>query len=221
MTNTVSQDSATREMLDAAAHALASPLGAITNYLYVLRGQQAGLSDLGQEAVGGIAESTEHAVGMLQSLRRWLDAETLPMTPAVLDLAEWLPAWVSGRGTCRVTGSVRVRASLAALECVIDELLRNTATHGSGVASVSATGHGEQGLARIVIEDTGPGWPTEDPYSLIKPFGASHRADGRRGLGLAMVQRLAERMDATLRLLPTAGTGPTGARVEFLLPLGP
>ena len=107
------------------------------------------------------------------------------------------------------------------LERIVSNLVDNALLHGrspDGTARlvISATKHSQ----RITLEviDQGPGVPADALEQVLRPFAridsARSASAGGAGLGLAIVDRLAQRAGGSVRLfLPT--TGGLGVRVEL------
>ena len=98
----------------------------------------------------------------------------------------------------------------------IDNLLDNALRYGcgdGGAIRVSACIEG--GMARLVVEDDGPGVPPEERERIFERFerGVEDGSDGC-GLGLAIVREIAERHGGSVRLTASVG----GARFELDLP---
>lgn len=93
---------------------------------------------------------------------------------------------------------------------------------GHVIARVALDPSGEDMLARITVEDTGPGIPVDMIDQVFEAFGQvddpSRPAREGTGLGLTISRGLAERMGGTLELASTEGQGATFA---LTLPLKP
>ncbi len=112
-----------------------------------------------------------------------------------------------------------VRADARRLEQVIDNLLSNALRYvpAGGAVSVSIEAHGE--VARLRVEDDGPGFPSSDlPHVFDRFYRAdAARAAGGSGLGLAIVREIARRHGGEVR---AENHLPQGARIDFEIPIG-
>ena len=104
-----------------------------------------------------------------------------------------------------------VRAHAPHVRMLVINLLQNAARHAGSRVEVGLARRG----ARVVltVEDDGPGIAPADRARVLRPFERGRSACARgHGLGLAIVQRVAERYGATLAIdaSPTLG----GARIE-------
>jgi CheY-like chemotaxis protein len=70
-------------------------------------------------------------------------------------------------------------------------------------------------MARVVIEDDGPGMDRQTLALACQPFHSTRRAEGGHGLGLAMVDRFVRDHGGHLHIDSEPGRG---TRVELLLP---
>jgi two-component system OmpR family sensor kinase len=112
-----------------------------------------------------------------------------------------------------------VEASRDELHRLIINLLENALRHtptGTEIRVSTATSSG--GRVELVVEDDGPGVPTELEPTLFERFvrGKGDRG-GSFGLGLAIVQAVAHSHGGTVTLEPPEG-GRTGARFVVRLP---
>lgn len=95
---------------------------------------------------------------------------------------------------------------------------------GGTVRLSNRTETNAEGAVRMLVEvaDTGIGIPPESQSRIFEPFyTVSHdrsRATGGTGLGLALVRRLAEKQNGTVRLIES---GPDGSRFVIDLPTTP
>lgn len=95
---------------------------------------------------------------------------------------------------------------------LLDNALRHTPEGGSVQASAQLTG----GVARVVVQDAGPGVPEADRTRVFERFARGAAAtEGGFGLGLAIGRELAQRMDGDLVLVPSD----VGAHFELRLPV--
>jgi signal transduction histidine kinase len=110
--------------------------------------------------------------------------------------------------TQTTVGPVKVRASRLTLNRALRNLIINAATHG--VRARVEVG-GANGMARIVIEDEGPGIPPDLLGQVFEPF---FRADPARrqdirgaGLGLTIAREIIQRAGGTISISNGASGG--------------
>ncbi len=110
--------------------------------------------------------------------------------------------------TCVTLRPVTVRASRFKLNRALRNLIINAATHGVK-ARISVGNH--EAAARIVIEDDGPGIPSEMIHQVFEPF---FRADPARrqdipgaGLGLTIAYEIVSRAGGSINIANRDGGG--------------
>jgi signal transduction histidine kinase len=111
-----------------------------------------------------------------------------------------------------------VRCPPSSLRQLLLNLLLNSlqAIGAKGGEVAVRVGGGEPGLARIVVDDTGPGLPPADRGKLFRPFFSTK--PGGTGLGLSMVAKIADGCGGSV----AAGDAPGGgARFTVVLPRAP
>lgn len=110
-------------------------------------------------------------------------------------------------------GDFDVQALLTVLGNLIDNAI--DATAGREPAAVTVHLRGDDGKLVIQVSDTGPGIPQEDLERVFSDGFTTKAARGgpHRGLGLALVQRLVQRLGGTI----TVSHGP-GATFTVVLP---
>jgi signal transduction histidine kinase len=115
------------------------------------------------------------------------------------------------------TGPVFVLGDRLALRRVVANLIDNALKYGDTATVRLETG---DGVARLAVEDDGPGIPEDRRLSVFEPFvrleASRARATGGAGLGLAVVRSFAEAMGGTVAAEAAAGGG---ARLVVTLPL--
>jgi two-component system OmpR family sensor kinase len=108
-----------------------------------------------------------------------------------------------------------VRADAAALAVLVRNLLDNAVRHTPSGGRVDVSLRPQQGQALLFIDDSGPGMRPEVLARVFEPFYRGPDAIGEgNGLGLSIVQKIAERFGGTVTLcnIPN-GEGRTGLRV--------
>ena len=111
--------------------------------------------------------------------------------------------------TAKAMNLVTVRASRFKLNRALRNLIINAATHGVGARVSVDNANGD--MARIVIEDDGPGIPTEVIGQVFEPF---FRADPARrqdipgaGLGLTIANEIIQRAGGRISIANRPGGG--------------
>ncbi|BAV96014.1 sensor histidine kinase [Lysobacter enzymogenes] len=105
-----------------------------------------------------------------------------------------------------------IDADVRLLQTAVRNLIENALVHaakGDGAEPVVVTVE----AGKVIVEDLGPGFPAESLARLREPFVSGPGSPGS-GLGLSIVQHIAELHGGELRLLNRAGGG---ARVELIL----
>ena len=114
--------------------------------------------------------------------------------------------------------AAQVDGDAGALRRVVRNLLDNAARHAAATVTVAL--EEIDGAARLIVDDDGPGIPTEHREEVFERFrrldGARTSSSGRSGLGLAIVRSVVEQHGGTV----TIGDSPLGgARLTVDLPL--
>lgn len=107
-----------------------------------------------------------------------------------------------------------------ALRRAVANLIDNAQRHGGAGQAVELSLRCEAEWAIVEVSDRGPGIPAEAAERLKRPFTrleAARSNTGGAGLGLAIVERVANQHGGSLELLPRAGGGLT-ARVRMRRP---
>jgi signal transduction histidine kinase len=171
---------AERRFLADASHELRTPLTA-------LRGNVAHLARHGATPalVADLEADAERLAQLADDLLALSREEAAPPPAEDLSLDDLARA-VATEGVTVHAEPVVVRGDRAALERALGNLIENARRHGRGVVTVTVAGH--DGLARLTVEDEGPGIPAADRERAFERF-YGHGS----GLGLAIVRATAER----------------------------
>ncbi|NOZ78067.1 MAG: HAMP domain-containing protein [Acidobacteria bacterium] len=99
------------------------------------------------------------------------------------------------------------------LRQVMVNLLDNAIEALEGPGRIDVSGASREGEVVITVQDSGPGFPTDDAETLLQPF---YSTKGRgSGMGLALVHRVVVDHGGRLEL---ENVKPHGARVRIILP---
>ncbi len=107
---------------------------------------------------------------------------------------------------------VVITGEAVALERLVQNIIDNGERHGKGASVIL---YRENDQARLVVEDNGPGIPTDILAIICDPFVRGTDGQGS-GLGLAIARTVAERHGGSLSIRNRAERG---VRVDVLLPL--
>ena len=105
-------------------------------------------------------------------------------------------------------------ADRSALERALDNLLSNAIAFSPRGGTVWVAADVQPTMVQFCVSDDGPGIPAEDRARVFEPFFT--RRPGGTGLGLAVVQRVAQLHDGSVSLQSKAGGG-TRAQLQFPL----
>jgi signal transduction histidine kinase len=212
------------ELLRSVSHELRTPVSRLFFSLDLLTGEEdpAARTELTANMHTTLLEVRDLTSELLTFTRL---GDTAPQTQhEPVDLAEiatdvaaqWtrLPIDVEVTGPALVSGDARL------LYRAIDNLVGNATRYGEHRIRVRVATEGT--TAWVDVEDGGAGIPVEDRERVTRPFvrleSSRSRETGGAGLGLAIVQRVAERHQGTLSI-DDSDLG--GARFRLELPLLP
>lgn len=166
---------------------------------------QARAERLAQLAAGAEAREQETTLALVwPRVLAQLHATVTPSHHLEVALPDSLPP-VAGAG----------EAWVQMLAAVVDNALQ--AMPGGGVVRVRAEASDRPGMARVTVQDTGPGFPPEILAHVLEPFHTSRSGTGAEGLGLATVASLVEALEGEVRVGGGPGAG-GGAVVEIEVP---
>ena len=218
-----------REFVADAAHELRTPLTALKLQLQLAeRATDAAERERAHAQLReGIARATRLVEQLLTLARADPDAAMTART--TIDLAN-VARSVAARheAAARVKGlefkleepqAVPVHAHPGAMETLLETLLENAVRYtSSGSVTVRVSRHDM--LARLEVEDTGPGIAGAERERVFDRFyRGDHAAEGGTGLGLAIARRIAEAHGGHIELAEGAGGRGLLARVELPLSL--
>ncbi|TFW29160.1 ATP-binding protein [Massilia horti] len=222
---------AQRRFVADAAHELRSPLTALS--LQAERLAQADMSGPARERLSVLRQGIERGRNLLDQLLTLAKAQSsteLPGAPVSIQniyrrvLEDLMPLAESKRIDIGVEGAQDVKVWVSELELtavvknLVDNAIRYTEDGGRVDLSVSQ----DAGSAVLCIQDTGPGIPLAERSRVFDPF---YRVLGSEqtgsGLGLSIVQTIANRIGAQIRLDFTDEGKQSGLRIAVLIPTSP
>ena len=201
-------------MLAAISHDLRTPLTSLR-----LRAEFIEDKDLQAKILRTLEEMQAMTEATLAFARE--DAETEASRTVDLDsLVDSLCADLAETGldvTCDANSGLSLNLRPASMRRALANLIQNAAAYGERARVTTA--HTDT-LARIVIEDDGPGIPEAERARVFEPFvrleGSRNRETGGIGLGMAIARTLIHAHGGDVDLSDAAGGG---LRVDVKLPL--
>jgi len=225
------------QFLAIVSHELRSPLNGIKSWTHVLENHLRDADPTIRRALAGIMIGVEHQVRLIDDLldvtramggNLGLAKQPMPLLPVLADAVESLRATAIEKGLVLVTdyaiGDCEIHGDPDRVRQIFVNLLSNAIkfTPAGGTVRLGAAAQGS--MACIEVRDDGIGVAAEFLPYLFDPFrqaeqGTSNRRQQGLGLGLALVQRLAE-LHGGHASCESEGTG-RGATFRVFLPLRP
>lgn len=204
----LASERAKSRFLAVASHDMRQPLHALTLYLTALERR------VETEEARGIVAKMERAVhsmsGMFTSLLELARLQAGVVAPEIAETslrdviaiaaAEHPPEKVSIE-----VSDAHIRTDERLLARLISNLIANAIRHGGGAATIEA--RAENGAALITVSDQGPGIAPADHERIFAEFERLDAGAEGLGLGLPIVRKLAELLDASLTIQSSEGQG--------------
>ncbi len=204
------------------AHELGSPIGRMQVSASILE-QRAG-PEL-QNAITDVREEIDQMSALVGELLAFTKAGLRPRDAAVATvLLAPLAARVLAREAADDAVKIIIPETLAAradadlLARALGNLIRNALRHASRASAITLRAEKDTDAVLVIIEDEGPGVPSEALVRLgeplFRPEAARNRDTGGAGLGLAIVKSCVEACGGTVRF---ENRTPSGFRVTLRL----
>lgn len=212
------------------SHELRTPLTQILLFAETLEMGRAGGEDGTREALGIIVQEARRLAHLVENVLHFSRAErrmvqvrreTLLLAPLVREIVERF-APLAGAAALRVRCELDERLIASAdpdcLHQIVINLLDNAVKHG-GEGPVTVRASLRDGLARLEIEDAGPGIPEAERERVWEPYVRLRQSESvaGSGIGLAVVRQLVVAHGGRCSIEEVAGGG---ARFTVELPGG-
>ncbi len=205
-------------------HDLKSPLNAVIGFSEIMESEIRGpMPDAYKDYPGLIRDSGQTLLRLVEDMLAYARSEagTYELDIAPLDIA------ASGESVLRQSqamaskadvtlrlaarGEVIAMADADAVRRIWDNLVSNAIKYSNPGETVTLTAVSSGSSCILQVSDTGAGMDADDLARIAKPFAQGRNAKGRAGtgLGLAMVQRLAEMQNGQVEIRTAPGAGTT------------
>jgi signal transduction histidine kinase len=207
------------------AHDLKSPITSIRGNLEVALsdGENGKWRESVAEAIEGLdrlaqtlntaLDISEADAGVLRLRREAV--ELAPLVQQLVDLYQPSLAEHNHILECDLESNVVIEADRSLLNRMIANLLDNETVHLPRGCSVKVTVRAKDGMAELIIEDDGPGFPADLRPHVLERFVKGPHSNGH-GLGLAFVNAVAQAHGGAVLVADRPGGG---ASIELALPL--
>jgi len=224
-----------RDFVANASHELRTPLTSIRGFVEALEDGAMEEPATGRRFLEKIRLHADRMAGLvsdLLELSRLESGERAPTWEPVVpaEVAEEVAASLAGAaGRKRVAllradrGAPTVVSDADRLRQILENLVENAVKYTPAGGRIEiTTGPAAEGGAELVVDDDGPGIPSEHLPRIFERFyrvdKARSRELGGTGLGLSIVKHLAEGMGATVSVESQPGRG---TRFTVVVPAGP
>ena len=197
------------------SHDLRTPLARLRFGLDVL--EEADLTPAQQQNLAHLNRDLMAMESLVEALLNYarLEQATIAFAPRPIQLAlfatQLCDDFYRGQVELFIASSMQdahVKADPEYLAMLVHNLVQNALRYGSGRVQISVQLMG--GQLQLQVEDNGPGIPLAERNKVLKPFyrseGSHHQGRGH-GLGLAIVERIAQWHGAGLVLTDSASLG--------------
>lgn len=191
---------ASRRFAADAGHELRTPLTSMRANLEVLA-RSVHLSAEEQRIMADVAREQHRLLALLDGLQHLARGDAADAVPRErLDLAEIVDAAVTNAAARHPSATITFEGPQEApidgwsdgLRLLVDNLLDNAVRHARPQVRVDVTLVLDDGTARLVVDDDGPGIPAEERERAFQRFTRGRTARGQgSGLGLALVAQQA------------------------------
>jgi two-component system, OmpR family, sensor histidine kinase MtrB len=210
------------------SHELRSPLSTLVASVEVVTAKRHELGAPAREALDLLADEVNLLVRLVEDLLEIsrLEAGVADLALEEVNLDEFVHRAVGTSSSAGAqidvqasVGSTVVRADKRRLERVLGNLISNAENYAGGVSRVAV--EREDGVARIAVEDSGPGVPADEREQIFERFvrgraAVKRRHDGGAGLGLSLVSEHVRAHDGRVWVEPSPSGG---ARFVVELPV--
>ncbi len=198
------------QFLAIVSHELRSPLNGIKSWTHVLENQLRDAEPMVRRALAGIMIGVDHQVRLIDDLldvtralsgNLGLVKQPMPLLPVLADAVESLRATALEKGLALTThyaiGDREIHGDPDRVRQIFVNLVSNAVKFTPAGGQIRVSADLESAMARIEVRDDGAGIPPEFRPYVFDPFRqADQKSSGRGqqglGLGLALVQRLAQ-----------------------------
>ena len=205
-----SEAQARDQFLAIVSHELRSPLNGIKSWTHVLDNHLRDPDPTVRRAIAGILIGVEHQVRLIDDLldvtralsgNLGLAKQRMPLLPVLADAVESLRATALEKQLRIITdyaiGDREIHGDPDRVRQIFVNLITNAVKFTQPGGRIWVTAKAEGNMARIEVRDDGSGIEPEFLPYVFDPFrqadqGSSRRSQEGLGLGLALVQRLAE-----------------------------
>jgi PAS domain S-box-containing protein len=198
------------QFLAIVSHELRSPLNGIKSWTHVLENHLKDGDATVRRAIAGIMIGVEHQVRLIEDLldvtramsgNLGLVKQGMALLPVLADTVESLRAMAAEKGLTVVTryelGDAEIHGDPDRVQQIFANLLTNAIKFTPSGGTIEVSAGVQDSMARVSVRDNGIGISAEFLPYLFDPFrqadqGKPNRRQEGLGLGLALVQRLAE-----------------------------
>lgn len=199
------------------AHDVLSPLGTISSALALI-GQSC--DERSRTYIDRSGRALHRVQQLVEGLLTFARSAARPDPAARCSINAVLPAIVADSAdpaekegieiSVEISGALTVACSTGVITSIVQNLVRNAIKYiGDGpVKRIVVRAHARGGVARLEVEDTGPGIPSDAQATIFAPFvRGSHGGVAGTGLGLATVKRLVEAHGGRVGVQSKPGAG--------------
>lgn len=207
-----------------ASHELRTPLTVIRGQIEVLARQPSAGPDEVQRVGDLVMSEVDRMEQMVEDMLSLAQGESgspiehveVGLRPLVEEAFDTMRVTADRRFDFEASGDPRVSVNPAQIGQLVRILVRNAIEHTDSGGRVCATVSDLGDVARILIDDDGPGVPAEERERVFSRFHrASPKRTGGAGLGLAIAKALVEEHSGSISIEPSPLGG---ARVVTTLP---